>query len=254
MVDCFHTEVEMIDIHIHILQGMDDGAMDIDEALTMLAKAELHGVTDVIATPHSWAVDDKIHIERAVKQLNKAASEIGIKAKVHGGCEFNVMRGEAIDALGDRLKDLTLAGSRYLLTEFSNSTGASIIYRCVERIVGKGLVPIIAHPERYSVMWDDLEPMRKAKGLGAFGQISMGDLIGRGGTVALKAALSMLDEGLCQICATDAHTPDKLEAYMAAVGAAEARYGKEGASRLFTDNPSVVLNNGDPSQIKSALN
>ena len=243
----------MIDIHIHILQGMDDGAMDIDEALTMLAKSEMHGVTDVIATPHSWAVDDKAHIKRAVRQLNDAASEIGIRAKVHFGCEFNVMRGEAIDALGDRLKDLTLAGGRYLLTEFSNSTGASIIYRCVERIVDKGLVPVIAHPERYSVMWDGLGPMRKAKEMGAFGQISMGDLIGRGGTVALEAALSMLDEGLCQICATDAHTPDKLEAYMSAVGVAEARYGKEGAARLFTDNPAVVLNDLEPSRIKGAL-
>ncbi|HOS50714.1 MAG TPA: hypothetical protein PLI10_04780, partial [Bacillota bacterium] len=150
----------MIDIHIHILQGLDDGAMDIDEALLMLSVAERCGVTDIIATPHSWAVDDMTQIERTVRDLNKAARAEGISTVVHKGCEFNVMRGEAIDALGDRLRDLTLAGSRYLLTEFSNSTGASIIYRCVERIVDKGLVPVIAHPERYSAMWDGLGPMR----------------------------------------------------------------------------------------------
>lgn len=243
----------MIDIHIHILQGMDDGAMDIDEALTMLAAAERHGVTDVIATPHSWAVDDKGHIEKAVNRLNRAAGDIGISTGVHVGCEFNVMKGEALDALGDRVKDLTLAGGRYLLTEFSNSTGASTIYRCVERIVDMGLIPIIAHPERYAVMWDGVEPMRKAKGLGALGQISMGDLIGRGGSIALQSALSMLEEGLCQICATDAHTPDKLVAYMGAVEVAEARFGKEGADRLFIGNPSVVLRDLPPSELKAAL-
>jgi len=231
----------MIDIHIHILQGLDDGAMDIDEALLMLSVAERCGVTDIIATPHSWAVDDMTQIERTVRDLNKAARAEGISTVVHKGCEFNVMRGEAVDRHKEGLRLLTLAGGKYLLTEFSNSTGASKIYSCIEKIRGLGLVPIIAHPERCSVMWDNPEPMRKARQMGAYGQVSMGDIIGRNGPASMETAFLMIEEGLCQICATDAHTPEKLALYMTAVESVKSRFGDQAARRLFTDNPAVVL-------------
>ncbi|HNV34507.1 MAG TPA: hypothetical protein PKK63_03135 [Bacillota bacterium] len=243
----------MIDIHVHILHGLDDGAMDIDEALSMLSIAEKCGVTDMIATPHSWAVDDMSQIERTVDELNKAAAASGISTAVHRGCEFNVMRGEAVDRLKEGLRLLTLAGGRYILTEFSNSTNASTIYSCIEKVKKLGLVPVIAHPERCSVMWDDLDPMRKARQMGAYGQISMGDMIGRNGPASMETAMMMIEEGLCQICATDAHTPDKLQLYMTAVESVRSRYGEVAVKRLFTDNPAVILGNLKEERILPAL-
>lgn len=231
----------MIDIHVHILQGLDDGAMDLEEALAMLARAESGGVTDVIATPHSWAVDDMRVIRRSVQELREAALQAGIGVGVHEGCEFNVMNGDALRRTGAGLKDLTLAGSRYLLTEFSNSAGERAFLSCLEAILEMGMVPIVAHPERCAIMWDGALPMRKAAGMGALAQISMGDIIGRNGQQSMDTALHMIELGLCQFCATDAHTPDKLALYLQARGVVARRFGDDAEDRLFRRNPLAVL-------------
>jgi protein-tyrosine phosphatase len=240
----------MVDIHMHILHALDDGAMDLEEALAMLTTAEEGGITDIIATPHSWAVDNIVSIDKAIIELNNAAIEEGTKTRVYGGCEFNVADGKAITFLGDDLRKLTLAGSKYLLTEFSNSVRQEIMFDSIERITVMGLVPIIAHPERYAIMWGDLSPMRKMVSMGALGQISMGDLIGRNGLLSMQTAYKMIDEGLCQICASDAHTPEKLKLYLQALDAVKQRYGKTAVNKLFTQNPASVLANLDESHIE----
>lgn len=243
----------MIDIHIHILQGLDDGAMDMPEALMMLARAQTAGITDVIATPHSWAVDNSKVIGKATSALNAEAFSAGLTVRVHAGCEFNVMRGEAIRRLGSSLSELTLARSRYLLTEFSSTVPERTFLSSIEEVSARGLVPIVAHPERYALMWGELTAMRAAKELGALGQISMGDLLGRNGPQSLEAGLAMIREGLCQFCATDAHTPDKLELYMQACSVVESRFGKDAVLRLFTENPKAVLADLGPESIISAI-
>lgn len=243
----------MIDIHIHILQGLDDGAMDMPEALMMLARAQTAGITDVIATPHSWAVDNSAIIGKATSALNAEALSAGLSVRVHAGCEFNVMRGEAIRRLGGRLSELTLAGSRYLLTEFSGTVPERTFLSSIEEISALGFVPVVAHPERYALMWGDLTAMRAAKELGALGQVSMGDLLGRNGTQSMEAAFAMISEGLCQFCATDAHTPDKLELYMQACSVVEGRLGKEARHRLFRANPEAVLADLGPESISAAI-
>lgn len=243
----------MIDIHIHILQGLDDGAMDMPEALMMLARAQTAGITDVIATPHSWAVDNSSIIGKATSALNVEALSAGLSLRVHPGCEFNVMRGEAIRRLGSGLSELTLAGSRYLLTEFSSTVAERTFLSSIEEILALGLVPIVAHPERYALMWGELTAMKAAKELGALGQISMGDLLGRAGTQSMEAAFGMISDGLCQFCATDAHTPDKLELYMQACSIVESRLGKDAAHRLFRVNPEAVLADLSPENIVTAI-
>ena len=243
----------MIDIHMHILQGLDDGAIDLEEALTMLARAESNGVTDVIATPHSWAIDDIRTIRERTEELNIGAVQAGLSVKVHEGCEFNVMNGDAIRKTGDRLRDLTLAGSRYLLTEFSNTVSGRSFLDCLERITAIGMIPIVAHPERYALMWDSIDAMREAGSMGALGQISMGDLIGRNGGQSMMASFKMIEEGLCQFCATDAHTPDKLTSYMKAKDEVRRRYGEVAYDRLFRLNPEVVLRDRDASAILGAI-
>jgi protein-tyrosine phosphatase len=242
----------MIDIHIHILQGLDDGAMDMPEALMMLSRAQTAGITDVIATPHSWAVDDSTIISKAASALNAEALSAGLSVRVHTGCEFNVMRGEAIRRQGNRLSELTLAGSRYLLTEFSSTVPERTFLTSIEEISALGLIPIVAHPERYALMWRELTAMKAAKELGALGQISMGDLLGRNGNQSMDAAFAMIRDGLCQFCATDAHTPDKLELYIQACSVVKNRFGKEAAHRLFRGNPEAVLADLSPENIRAA--
>jgi protein-tyrosine phosphatase len=163
------------------------------------------------------------------------------------------MNGDAIRKTGERLKDLTLAGSRYLLTEFSNTVSGRSFLECLERIKAFGLVPIVAHPERYSLMWDGIGAMREARSMGALGQISMGDLIGRNGGQSMTASFKMIEEGLCQFCATDAHTPDKLTSYMKAKDEVRRRYGEAAFDRLFRLNPEVVLKDRDASAILGAI-
>ena len=147
-----------IDIHSHILPGVDDGAVDENEALNMLRIAAEDGISHIIATPHFHykrgnASPEKI-IEKAEK-LQKIAQEEHIEITIHTGNELyytqelleKVKAGEA----------LTLAGSDYALLEFSPETEKRKIQNAVYEFLSDGYYPIIAHMERYDVFVKTIE-------------------------------------------------------------------------------------------------
>lgn len=235
----------MVDIHAHILPGLDDGA---DRSRTSLRMAELaaqSGVTDLIATPHSnqrgrfenYASETLTERHLRLQELLRREN---IELRLHLGMEV-FATGDTAALLRDG-KLLTLAGSRYLLVEFGFRDDAYHMERILRDVQDAGAVPILAHPERYralQVLPDILEDWVRA---GVHLQINKGSLSGYFGREAHRLAVTMLEHDLASFVASDAHranqrTPALREAYQWI----SSRYSERLADRLLRRNPQRVL-------------
>lgn len=163
-----------IDIHSHVLPGIDDGAKDWDMCLSMLEASAKCGVTKIIATPHflPWKHNAK---PDEIRQLCKEAKEklerkLAISMDIYPGHEiyYNL---EVIEKL-KMGKILTLADSRYILVEFEPSVSYQVICRAVKDFRDNAYVPIIAHTERYACLRQS-ERMEEMKRMGAMFQVNV---------------------------------------------------------------------------------
>ncbi len=140
----------LVDIHNHLLPGVDDGAGDMEESLAMLEMAHGQGVEAMILTPHNKAGMRCVSPEgigRRLGELQNAAAERGLGLRLYGGMEIYYREGVAEELEEGRL--CTLAGSRYALVEFHPMEEFDYIQRAVYSLSGAGLVPVLAHVERY---------------------------------------------------------------------------------------------------------
>lgn len=163
-----------VDIHTHVLPGIDDGARDWDTCLQMLVKSAEFGVNRIIATPHYLPWHQNIKPEEICRLCHEAEEQIQRK---HGIC-MDIYPGNEIYyslEVVERLKQgdvLTLAGSRYVLVEFSVSCSYQTICRAVKEFRDAGYIPIIAHVERYSCM-RELSQLQDIKQMGAMLQMNI---------------------------------------------------------------------------------
>ncbi len=211
----------MIDLHAHILPGVDDGPATLAESLELARRAAADGVRVIAATPH--VRDDyptrPATMERLVGELRAAIQQQGIPIEVRPGAEI------AIDWL-DRLSDddlsrFGLGGSpHYLLLEFPYAGWPLSLHEWVFRLVTREITPVIAHPERNADVQADPEELRPLVDAGALVQITAASLDGRIGRSSRAAATALLERGLVHLLASDAHTPEVREAgLLAAVDA-----------------------------------
>lgn len=163
-----------IDIHTHVLPGIDDGAKDWDTCLLMLARSAACGVKAVIATPHyvPWGQKSSPkEIEELCLQAEKKLSEKhGISMDIYYGNEI-YYNTDAIQKVREG-KILTLAGSRYVLLEFESSTSYQVFCRAVKEFRDAGYIPIIAHMERYECL-RNASKMQELKDMGALFQMNV---------------------------------------------------------------------------------
>lgn len=234
-----------IDIHSHILPGIDDGAADEKEALNMLRIAAADGISHIIATPHfhykrGHASPEQI-CEKADK-LQKIADEENIPVKIHAGNELyytqdlieKVKAGEA----------LTLAGSDYVLLEFSPETEKRKIQNAVYEFLSGGYYPIIAHMERYEAFVKNSEFIETIWDMGAYYQVNGGSIRGDFGWRTKRFARTMIKNGMVQFVATDAHDASRRSPQFASMPKwIEKKIGKTGLSDLLYDHPKQILEN-----------
>ena len=235
----------MIDIHCHILPGLDDGAADMDEALLM-ARIALHsGTGTVIATPHFGGPGDPASpdvILAAVERLQQALKAWRLPLTVKPGMEL--LCTDRLEQILDDGAYLTLAGSRYLLTEFYFDEPAEIINSYLRRITLRGLVPVIAHPERYKAVQNDVYLaqywMQQGYGL----QLNAGSLLGELGYSARQTARLLAHRGLAHVVASDGHSPDRRAPRLEqARDYLEERVCIACAQDLLYDGPRMILEN-----------
>lgn len=143
----------IIDVHAHILPGVDDGAADWEEARWMLACAYKQGIRTIIATPHYSRRQETGRLRELARQLDAEAKQIAPDFKILLGQEI-LYFDSIVEALAEG-QALTMADSRYVLVEFMPDSSFHKIFQAVRRLLVSGYHPIIAHVERYGAMRDE---------------------------------------------------------------------------------------------------
>jgi protein-tyrosine phosphatase len=222
----------MIDLHTHILPGIDDGARTLDESLAMARAAAADGISVVAATPH--VRDDyptsAAEMERGVARLNDALREHGIPVEVLPGGELALDR---IPHLApEELARFTLGGSgRYLLLEFPYYGWPHTLRNLVFRLETQGFTCVLAHPERNAEVQESPQQLAELMSDGTLVQLTAASLDGRLGRHARAAARALLDRGLAHLLASDAHAGGVRDIGMSGAAAAA---GDAGLARWLT--------------------
>jgi protein-tyrosine phosphatase len=196
----------MIDIHLHILPGVDDGPETIQEALALARALVQEGIHTAIATPHSndeFPPCSAVEVQERVRDLQRELHRQNIPLRLFAGHEALIKPGLIEDIQAGRLA--TLNGGRYLLLELWNSAWLPETERVIFELRASGLVPIIAHPERYRAVQKDPHRLAALLHQGALAQIAASSLIDMQGKTARRAAEDLLKQGLIHCIASDAH-------------------------------------------------
>ena len=193
----------MIDIHSHLLYGVDDGAKNIQESLDMLMDAKKQGVEEMILTPHyrhGMFGYHKEQIEENFIELKNKASDIGVK--LYLGTEYHVN-----SMIIEHLKSgrcHTLADTSYVLAEYKPETEFSYIKASVQDLLFRGYIPIVAHVERYACM-ENLKNVALLREIGVMIQVNADAVIGKDGLRAKGYVKKLLKKGYVDFVGSDCH-------------------------------------------------
>ncbi|MGZ8693696.1 MAG: tyrosine-protein phosphatase, partial [Gaiellaceae bacterium] len=198
----------MIDLHSHILPGLDDGARDLEGALEIARAAVADGISVIAATPHvredyPTTADA---MENGVRQLRAALAHEGIELDVLPGGEVSI---EQLDRLSpDELRRFGLAGNpSYLLVETPYSVWPLPFVDIVSRLRRIGMIAVIAHPERNVSVHKDSEKVAELVRAGALIQVTAASLDGRLGSRTRACARRLIEADLVDMVGSDAHSP-----------------------------------------------
>lgn len=233
----------MIDIHCHMLPGIDDGARDLKVALQMARLAVDDGITLTVCTPHIYpGVFENTHegIREATAAFQRELDTAGIPLKLAYGADIQIVP-ELVEGLRDgRLP--TINGSRYFLFEPPHHIVPPGMLDLIHSCLAASYVPIITHPERLTYVDSFYDQFVEAHRMGAWIQLTGGSLLGVWGPRVKKMTERFLKDGITHIIASDGHnlknrTPTLLEAKSAA-----SRFlAAEEVERLFHERPQQVV-------------
>ena len=229
----------MVDLHSHVLPGLDDGARHLEEAVEIVRAMAEDGTRIVAATPH--VRDDypttPDQMEAALRLLQDAVDAAGIEIELRGGGEI------AISALGDldaaALARFGLGGNPQLLLLEMPYYGwpLSLSHQC-ERLLRSGIVPVLAHPERNSAALTRTSELAQLVHSGVIVQLTAAAIDGRLGRAAASFARLLVDQELAHLISSDAHSPGVREA---GLSAAAAEVGGDLGHWLTSDVPAALL-------------
>lgn len=237
----------MIDIHNHILPGVDDGSWDMDMTLEMARIAVDSGTKAVVATPHCNIPGDvnnyydENYIQK-FKSVRRALKEAEIPLDIYPGME--VFATFDLPELIKKKKILTLNGSRYLLLEFAFGEELGFADEMLRKISSMGIVPVIAHAERYRFIQENQEITYEWCQKGYVLQINKSSFAGSFGRRAERMAYRLLDKGQASVIASDAHGIERRSPYMKEVYTRlQERYEEAYVDLLFRKNPENICKN-----------
>ncbi|CAB4951548.1 unannotated protein [freshwater metagenome] len=195
----------MIDLHCHILPGIDDGPDDMAGTLAMAREHVARGTTTVVATPHvGWDYPNSAEVIAAgVLEVNAALQAEGIPLEVLPGAEVALTR--AVDMSAEQLGALRLGGSPWLLLEAPISVDAPGIDGLVGIVQSRGVRVLLAHPERCASFHTDPDLLARLIAGGCLAQVTAGALTGFFGRTVQAAARRYVDAGLVHVVASDSH-------------------------------------------------
>lgn len=237
----------MIDIHCHMLPGVDDGSDSMDTSLLMASMAAESGVETVIVTPHCNIPGEAANYPSRellgrFMALREAIDAAKIPLRILAGAE--VFCTADIAELIRAKKLLTLASSRYLLVEFAFNEDSIEMNSRLEQIFAEGLTPVIAHPERYNAVQRDRTLPERWFASGYVLQVNKDSIFGGLGQRAKRTAEFILGQGLAHIAASDAHSTYSRNPELARLREhISLNYSEDYARILLEENPRRIIEN-----------
>ncbi len=237
----------MIDMHAHILPGMDDGAADMRETLEMAEIAVESGVNAIVATPHynlhgvvdQYTAREYVDNIRHVREILRTER---IPLKVIAGMEVFVTPN--ICKLIEERKIYTINRSRYLLVEFDFGEDPGYVQTMLDQIRRYHICPVIAHPERYEFVQDNPQLVYQWRKQGYLTQVNKGSLLKKFGNRSYITAYQLLNHNLVSVIGSDAHGCQERTPWMMDVHDELAKnYSAKYLDLLFEENPRRICQN-----------
>ncbi|NCT37340.1 tyrosine protein phosphatase [Bacillus sp. EB93] len=197
----------MIDIHCHILPGVDDGSADMKESMNMARKAVEAGISHLYATPHHLNekyVNVKNDIINRAVRLNESLQQANIPLIIHPGQEVRIHRDIFISLEKEEILTLDDNG-RYLLLELPSGSVPTYTQEVIYELLLKGITPIIVHPERNKELIENHKLLFELVEEGALTQLTSSSIIGLSGKNVKSFSKKILEHNLAHFIATDAH-------------------------------------------------
>ena len=242
----------MIDLHCHLLPGIDDGAAALEVSLEMARIAVEDGISVTACTPHIYPglfENTGPDILRRVEALREDLEHHGVALRITSGADIQMVP-ELVAGLNSNAMP-TLGGSRYFLFEPPHHTVPAGFAELLFNALASGYVPVITHPERLTWLDDEHYPwFQEAAWRGAWLQLTSGAVTGRFGRRARYWSERFLDDGLVHILATDAHEPVHRPPLLSEGRDAAVRWvGAEEAEAMVLHRPAAVLEDRAPAEV-----
>lgn len=235
----------MIDTHLHILPGVDDGPETMQEALALARVLVQEGIHSAIATPHYNDIFPQYtaaKIQERVDDVQQALESHSIPLRLFAGHEVLIKPGLVEDIQNGRLA--TLNGSRYLLLELWSTTWLPETERVIFELRAFGIVPVITHAERYRAIQDDPHRLVALLQQGVLTQLTANSLVGVWGKTTCRSAEILLKKGLIHCIASDAHGLDKRPLAVAhGLHRASELVSQDQVHQMVEGWPNVIINN-----------
>jgi protein-tyrosine phosphatase len=230
----------LIDIHHHLIYGLDDGSPNLETSLAMARHAAAEGITHIVCTPHAndvypYKLDVTEERVGILRECLKGELELSV------GCDFHLTAENVFDAVSNPLR-YSINGKGYLLVEFDDFSIPRQMQNAIRLLQNVGYTLVITHPERYPALLNQPNLLAEWVREGCLVQVTAGSLYGRFGRMAEAFSNELLDRDWVHFVATDAHNmssrpPHIKKSYRYVAN----RMGEETARRLFDSNPHAAL-------------
>ena len=233
----------LVDIHCHMVPGVDDGAKNFRMTRQMLILQKRQHVEKIIVTPHmrvGMFETPQAEINRRFMKMQELVARMRIGIDLYLGCEYH--RSSSMVRNLDEGKRPTLAGSKYVLTEFSAAHSYEKLRSQIYDLVVRGYIPVIAHIERYPALMKDFDRVEDLIDMGAKMQITSSAIIGETGWKAKRLCKKLIQEDFVDYIASDAHDLAKRRPNLGeCADYLEKKKGRAYVHKIMRENPRKIL-------------